>query len=91
MASPDDPSLTAYWEKRQTTYGKTYFAKGSKLFNVAERQGWKCPTCGEHLFNGEELETHHVLPVKDGGRDTEENLIHLHKACHHKIHGKTGK
>jgi RNA-directed DNA polymerase len=90
-ASPDDPSLAEYWEKRQTTYGKTYFAKGSKLYNVAERQRWRCPVCGEHLFNGEKLETHHILPVKDGGRDKEENLTHLHTACHQKIHGKTGK
>lgn len=86
MASPDDPQLTSYWESRQTQYGKTYWASGSKYLKVAKNQEWKCPVCGEHLFNGEELHTHHIVRVKDGGTDTEENLVHLHKTCHKHIH-----
>lgn len=89
MASPDDPSLTKYWQSRQSKYGKLYWAKGSKLYNVAVNQNWKCPVCGEHLFNGEELHTHHKIRVKDGGTDKAENLVHLHKACHK--HEHTGK
>ncbi|MBW4450857.1 MAG: HNH endonuclease [Spirirestis rafaelensis WJT71-NPBG6] len=85
-ASPDDPTLAEYWSKRQSNYGKMYFAKGTKLHKVASSQGWKCPVCGEHLFNGEELHTHHVVRVTDGGTDKEENLVHLHKACHKHIH-----
>lgn len=85
-ASPDDPSLTKYWKDRQTKYGKTYWAKGSKLYKVAENQEWKCPVCGEHLFNGEELHTHHKVRIKDGGTDETENLIHMHKTCHHHQH-----
>ncbi|MEG4944795.1 HNH endonuclease [Microcoleus sp. F4-D5] len=26
--------------------------------------------------------THHVVPVKNGGTDREENLVHLHICCH---------
>jgi len=81
-ASPDDPTLTKYWQDRQSKYGKSYGAKGSKLYNVAVNQDWKCPVCGEHLFNGEELHTHHKIRVKNGGTDKAENLVHLHKACH---------
>ncbi|AFZ10284.1 RNA-directed DNA polymerase (Reverse transcriptase) [Oscillatoria nigro-viridis PCC 7112] len=88
-ASPDDPNLTEYWEKRRTNYGKTYFAKGSKLFNVAQSQSWRCPVCGEHLFNGEKLHTHHKMQVKDGGTNRENNLVHLHLTCHKHVH--TGK
>ncbi|NEP03313.1 MAG: group II intron reverse transcriptase/maturase [Symploca sp. SIO2E9] len=88
-ASPDDPNLTEYWEKRRTNYGKTYFAKGSKLFNVAQNQSWKCPVCGEHLFNGEKLHTHHKVPIKDGGTNRGDNLVHLHLTCHKHVH--TGK
>ena len=38
--------------------------------------------CG-FLFNGEEIETHHILPVKQGGSDDMDNLEHLHKGALH--------
>lgn len=85
-ASPDDPQLQAYWTKRQTRYGKTYWVQSSKLHNVAQNQDWRCPVCGEHLFNGEQLNTHHKVPIKEGGSDKMENLIHLHKICHQQLH-----
>ncbi|MEW6735243.1 MAG: group II intron maturase-specific domain-containing protein [Acidobacteriota bacterium] len=85
-ASPDDPILDSYWENRQTRYGKTYWGKNSKLRYVAENQNWQCPVCGEHLFNGEQLNTHHIIPVEKGGTDRKENLLHLHKVCHQHLH-----
>jgi RNA-directed DNA polymerase len=89
-ASPDDPELKDYWQQRRTRYGKTYWDKGSKLYKVALNQNWRCPICHEHLFNGEALNTHHLLSVADGGTDAAENLIHLHTACHRHLHlGKT--
>ena len=87
-SSPDNPSLTKYWQDRQTKYGKSYWPEGSKLRKIAHRQKWKCPVCGEQLFNGEELHTHHIVWVKDGGTDETENLIHLHKSCHQHLHSK---
>jgi len=36
-ASPDDPTMSAYWTRRHTRYGKTYWGKGSKLRAVAEK------------------------------------------------------
>ncbi|MGI2909447.1 group II intron reverse transcriptase [Tolypothrix sp. VBCCA 56010] len=86
-ASPDDPMLRDYWVKRQINYGKNYFSKNTKYYRIAARQKWIYPVCGEPLFNGEELHTHHIVPVKKGGNDGEENLIHLHKACHKHVHG----
>ena len=85
-ASPDDPTLSLYWESRMTRYGKLYWPTGSKLRKVAERQGWKCPACGEHLFNGKAVQTHHIRQLKDGGLDEEANLVHLHQACHKNVH-----
>ncbi|WP_241212837.1 HNH endonuclease [Cyanobacterium aponinum] len=29
------------------------------------------------------------MPVKDGGKDTTDNLVHLHKACHKQVHSKS--
>jgi len=87
-ASPDDPSLIKYWEDRSKAMGKKYWAKGSKYEQVAKNQKWKCPICNDLLFNGEEIETHHIVPVKQGGSDDTENLIHLHKACHKQEHSR---
>ncbi|NEO79135.1 group II intron reverse transcriptase/maturase [Moorena sp. SIO4G3] len=85
-SSPDNPTLAKYWEKRKTTLGKTRWDKDSKYYKVAENQKWKCPICGENLFNGEELHTHHIVRVKDGGTDDSTNLVHVHRACHLHIH-----
>jgi RNA-directed DNA polymerase len=88
-SSPDDPSLREYWQKRATDYGKKYWSKGSKYEAIARLQNWKCPECGDRLFNGEPIETHHILPVAEGGSDDSENLKHLHKTCHKQVHSKT--
>ncbi len=88
-ASPDDPSLSEYWEKRHQKYGKSYWEKNSRNYKIAQNQNWVCPICGEPLFNGEEIETHHISPVAQGGLDDLENLQHLHKACHKQEHSKT--
>ena len=90
-ASPDDPQLKEYWEKRKTRTGKNYYAKGSKLYKIAESQDWKCPVCHQHLFNQELIETHHVKEVAYGGNSEENNLVHVHQKCHRQIHGKRAK
>jgi RNA-directed DNA polymerase len=87
-ASPDDPSLKEYWEKRHQKYGKSYWEKNSRNYKIAQNQNWKCPICGEPLFNGEEIETHHIVPVAEGGQNDTENLVHLHQACHKQVHSK---
>lgn len=88
--SPDDPTLSDYWRKRRTGMGKVLLARGSKLHHVAQSQRWKCQVCGEHLFNGETLQTHHKQPVKEGGGDDLLNLELIHKACHNHrhVHGR---
>ena len=85
-ASPDNPELQDYWLYRQTRYGKSYWGSGSKYRKVAQSQNWRCPVCRDALFNGEALHTHHRLPLSDGGRDNEENLVHLHHTCHRFLH-----
>jgi RNA-directed DNA polymerase len=88
-ASPDDPSLKEYWEKRHQKYGKSYWERNSRNYKIAENQNWKCPICGEPLFNEEELDTHHISPVAQGGLDSIENLQHLHRTCHKQEHSKS--
>ena len=88
-ASPFDIEMTDYWEKRKKKLGQKRWAKGSKYETLAKQQNWKCPICGESLFNGEDIETHHIKPVKEGGSDDTENLIHLHNMCHKQEHSKS--
>jgi len=87
-ASPDDSTLGHYWQDRRTRYGKSYWVRGSKLFRVAVNQHWQCPVCAQHLFNGEDLHTHHTVPLAAGGSDDEDNLVHLHHACHKQVHSR---
>ena len=88
-ASPDDPALQEYWDKRNQKFGKSYWAKGSKYYLVAQNQKWKCPICGQSLFNSEEIETHRIVPVAQGGLNDISNLQHLHTPCHKQVHTKT--
>jgi RNA-directed DNA polymerase len=88
-ASPDDPSLKEYWEKRHQKFGKSYWEKNSRNYKIAQTQNWKCPICNEPLFNGEEIDTHHIVPVAQGGLDDTNNLQHLHVACHKQVHSKS--
>jgi RNA-directed DNA polymerase len=89
-ASPDDSTLQVYWTQRRTKYGKTYFAKGSKLYSVAESQKWQCPICKQHLFHGESnnIHIHHVKEVAKGGSNEQANLMLVHPPCHSHIHGR---
>jgi hypothetical protein len=73
-ASPDNPDLREYWVNRNKRMGKIRWSKGSKYYIIAQDQDWTCPICGEPLLNGENLEIHHIVPVKDGGRDDTHNL-----------------
>ncbi len=85
-ASPDAPSLREYWELRHQKYGKSYWERNTRNYKVAQNQNWLCPICGEPLFNGEEIDTHHIVPVAQGGLDDVENLQHLHKECPRQVH-----
>src|SRR5262249_34279054 len=56
-ASPDDPNLKAYWERRTRAQVRDLPPSRQRL---AMRQWGLCPKCRSTLFNGEELHVHHV-------------------------------
>jgi RNA-directed DNA polymerase len=88
-ASPDDPALTDYWERRQAQIG----AKEARTLPPRKRwlaglQRYVCPLCGEPIQNGEEIHEHHLKGRQAGnGR---ENVILLHAYCHQRIHAHKG-
>jgi RNA-directed DNA polymerase len=79
-ASPDDPTLKAYGERRRGTMGRQRVAQGRRLYERAEAQRWQCPGCGEALFDGQEVHLHHRTPVHTGGSDARETRQWLHAA-----------
>jgi RNA-directed DNA polymerase len=85
-ASPDDPTLKAYWEARRLKRGRQRVARDSLLYGIAEAQRWQCPGCGQALFDGQEVHLHHRLPVHTGGSDDRETLQWLHATCHRQRH-----
>jgi RNA-directed DNA polymerase len=86
-ASPDNPALNKYWAERNAKHGKSYYAQGSKLHLIAERQGWSCLVCDCLLFNGESIHIHHSQRIVDGGGEEDSNLQILHAECHRHLHG----
>lgn len=83
--APDDPELREYWENREKKGVKNL--KNKSLQKLAQLQDHVCPTCGESLYNGEELHKHHKTPRSQGGLDTYKNLELVHLYCHQQIHG----
>jgi RNA-directed DNA polymerase len=82
-SSPDDPFLSRYWEDREKKKIKTLIPSYQK---IAKKQGCECLSCGQSLFNGEEIHKHHIIPKSEGGRDTYSNLQLVHLLCHQQIH-----
>ena len=83
-ASPDNPDLKEYWKDRKMKISKILYAKGGKLYKIAEYQNWKCETCGNWLMNDEEINIHHI----DRNRQNNDvsNLQLLHETCHYQKH-----
>ncbi|MEM2990961.1 MAG: HNH endonuclease [Halobacteria archaeon] len=56
--------------------------KSYTKISIISRDKEKCQICG---YEGD-LRVHHIVPVKDCGNNSPENLITLCKYCHYKLH-----
>lgn len=78
-----------------TEYRKHYerVSKGSHEARrrTLERAGYKCEICGWQYApqSGIALTAHHILEVKNGGDNSDENLICLCERCHRIVHQTT--
>jgi RNA-directed DNA polymerase len=82
-ASPDDPTLAAYWQMRPSRALDALPALQQKL---AHRQKGKCPVCHVSLRNGQDIHVHHRLPRKLKGSNALNNLALVHTFCHQQVH-----
>lgn len=80
-----DPNSVEYFYKRNVSHSKNALFSGKTKGALAKLQKGYCPVCCESLFNGEELEVHHILPRRKGGDHSLKNLKLLHKTCHKQV------
>nr|AYE93292.1 DNA polymerase [Termitomyces sp.]AYE93309.1 DNA polymerase [Termitomyces sp.] len=66
-----------YFDKRAV---KKFDAKFRDL--ILKKYNHICSICNESLHNGENIELHHIKPVKEGGKYTISNIQPLHQLCH---------
>jgi 5-methylcytosine-specific restriction endonuclease McrA len=67
-----------------------YYKNRHKVFDVSgyreaiyKKHNYKCAACREILNDMEEkVELHHIIPKKDGGTYSMDNIVPLHKTCH---------
>lgn len=69
-----------YFEKRSVQRNEAKFRQ--VIYNKFNH---KCPICLESLHNGENIELHHIKPVKEGGEYKLNNIQALHQICHQSI------
>ena len=86
-ASPDNPDLKEYWEKRRSRVIPYVVKLRSILWR---KQNGLCTACLDELGNGEEVHIHHLIPKSKGGNDKLDNLNMLHATCHRQLHSKHG-
>ena len=70
----------AYFDKRMTQKIEAKFRS-----EVYKKYKHLCVNCELSLHNGEEIELHHLVPVKEGGKYNLANIVPLHRICHQSI------
>lgn len=80
-----DPEAIEYLFKRNISRSKSALFSGSAKGALSKLQKGYCPVCDASLFNGEELEIHHIKPRREGGDHSLKNLKLLHKLCHKQV------
>lgn len=87
--SPYDPTLRTYWAERAQRALQRQTSSWLKR-QVLQAQQYRCGHC-HGLFQPEQIiELHHRIPRAQGGTNEAENLVALHRHCHHQLHQRRG-
>ena len=88
VANPDDRYFKDYFDKLKNDRNMRKPISMVSRFDkeIALAQDHFCPVCSESIYNDEPLHRHHIIPRKEGGKNTVYNLILLHLACHQSVH-----
>ena len=86
--------------KRNANYkggGRSYHStriRRARRAAIHARDGERCIRCKHPSkkldpINGKQLDVHHRIPVREGGPDTDDNLVSLCRRCHNLVeHGR---
>ncbi|MEN3951736.1 HNH endonuclease signature motif containing protein [Iodidimonas sp. SYSU 1G8] len=81
--------------KKIDVFGSAYVRSRTVRAHALTRAAGRCEYCGEPGFRMENgsiyLETHHIVPLGEGGNDTATNVIALCPNDHKKAHYSIGK
>ena len=80
-----DLASIEYFYKRNVSASKNVLLSGGTKSALAKLQKGYCPACEMSLFNGEDLEIHHILPRRESENHSLKNLKLLHKLCHKQV------
>lgn len=77
--SPDNPSLTKYFEKRDEKEFSRFHTLSKQ--KIAKRSNFICRVCKQSFVGNENLQVNYIIPKMLGGEDKYENLELLHDSC----------
>jgi RNA-directed DNA polymerase len=80
-----DPASVEYFHKRNARRYKNVFLSRETKSALAKLQKGYCPVCDMSLFNGEDLEIHHILLRRESDDHSLKNLKLLHKLYHKQV------
>lgn len=76
--------------KRDPDHSKKYGRAWKRIRDRYARAHPFCEECFKQGIMTPVEEVHHIIPVSEGGRHTDDNLMSLCQSCHTKIHIKRG-
>ncbi|MBT9143715.1 MAG: Group II intron-encoded protein LtrA [Dehalococcoidia bacterium] len=86
-ANPFDKKWEPYFEKRLSIRMESKLQGRELLLRLWKQQAGICPIC-KATMEEDELNTHHIRPRCEGGKDIITNLVLLHGNCHRQVHSQ---
>jgi len=87
-ANPYDPAWETYFEKRLDVRMAAHLQGKRWLSYLWREQHGLCPVCQQKITRITGWHSHHILWRSKGGRDTADNRVLLHPACHQQVHSQ---
>jgi RNA-directed DNA polymerase len=88
-ASPLNPALKAYWEKREKRHHARMTIQKQRRA-ILKQQANTCGLCGVRLYVEDPIDEHHIVPRNAGGKEARGNKMRVHRWCHHAHHQRHG-
>ena len=89
QANPYDPDHERYFEQRLMKKWASGSIGSRRAQRLWQSQQGHCTHCGHLITEDGRWEIHHRIPRHQGGPDTLDNLILLHRTCHRQLHARS--